>query len=131
MTLLILLAQVATDPLSGGAGWAGTGLLGSVLGWLLFVNLPNKDKQILGLVESRDKLVEKLTAEFRESVTKFIEQAEIKDKEKREDFRGSLKQVTDHAEKELTVIVSGIKQDLQKLAVDVTELRKITEKKEN
>src|SRR5689334_4997153 len=34
------------DSLSGGAGWFGAGLLGLVLGWLLLVHLPSKDKQL-------------------------------------------------------------------------------------
>lgn len=112
---LILFGQVAPDPLSGGAGWVGTGLLGSVLGWLLFVHLPNKDKQILGLIESRDKLVEKLTLEFRDSMNKIIEQTEARDKEKRNDFKEALQQVTSSCEREMAVIVAEIKKDIQKL----------------
>ena len=118
MTLLVLFAQVATDPLSGGAGWVGTGLLGSVLGWLLFVHLPNKDKQILGLIESRDKLIEKITTEFRDSVAKFVEQSETRDKERRNDFREALKQVTDSCEREISVITSEIKKDIQALLAE-------------
>ena len=34
------------------SGWAGAGLLGLVLAWLLFIHLPAKDKQI---VEANDK----------------------------------------------------------------------------
>ena len=41
--------------LSGEAGWVGTGLLGAVLGWLLVVYLPAKDKQVRELI---DKAVE-------------------------------------------------------------------------
>lgn len=39
-----LVAQI--DPISGGAGWVGTGLLGAVLSWLLLKHLPDKDRQI-------------------------------------------------------------------------------------
>lgn len=42
MPMLVLLADI--DPLSGGAGWAGAGLLGLVLAWVLFVNIPARDK---------------------------------------------------------------------------------------
>jgi PAS domain S-box-containing protein len=41
----MMLAQ-QTDPLSGGAGWIGAGLLGAVLAWLLWVHLPAKDNRI-------------------------------------------------------------------------------------
>jgi hypothetical protein len=41
-TIFLLAAFLAqsSDPLSGGAGWVGAGLLGAVLAWLLFVHLP-------------------------------------------------------------------------------------------
>jgi len=47
-----LFAQT-TDPISGGAGWVGTGLLGGVLSWLMFVYLPAKDKQIRELLSEQ------------------------------------------------------------------------------
>lgn len=49
----ILLAQASdpSDPLSGGAGWVGAGLLGAVLAWLLFIHLPAKDKLITNLMD--------------------------------------------------------------------------------
>lgn len=47
--MLMLLAQAA-DPLSGGAGWVGAGLLGCCLAWLFFVHLPAKDKLLLDLL---------------------------------------------------------------------------------
>lgn len=56
MTSFVLFAQV-TDPLSGGAGWVGAGLLGAVLAWLLFVHLPGKDKQVGDLVNLKDQQV--------------------------------------------------------------------------
>lgn len=42
----MLWAQSPESPLSGSAGWVGTGLLGAVLSWLCFVHLPAKDKQL-------------------------------------------------------------------------------------
>ncbi len=49
-TLVILLAQV--DPVSGGAGWVGAGLLGLVLSWLLLKHLPDVDKKFDKLLET-------------------------------------------------------------------------------
>lgn len=48
------------DPLSGGAGWIGAGLLGAVLCWLFFLHLPSKDKQLKELTEAKDKQIESL-----------------------------------------------------------------------
>lgn len=64
LLLCVLMLSQATDPISGGAGWVGTGLLGSVLAWILFVNIPNKDKQIGKMIEDKDKLVELLVDKF-------------------------------------------------------------------
>lgn len=65
-----VLAQVPTDPLSGGAGWVGAGLLGAVLAWLMFVHLPAKDKQaeakdakIASIVEIKDKQIAAILTE--------------------------------------------------------------------
>jgi hypothetical protein len=70
LEFLIVFAQAATPPdiISGGAGWVGAGLLGSVLGWLLFINIPAKDKQIAGMIESRDALVKEMAASHQEAV---------------------------------------------------------------
>ena len=44
-------ADILSDPLSGGAGWLGAGLLGLVLAWLLLKHLPEKDRQIKDLID--------------------------------------------------------------------------------
>lgn len=54
MTTYYIFAQAAVDPISGGAGWVGTGLLGTVLCWLLLKHLPDKDKQIKELLNTHD-----------------------------------------------------------------------------
>lgn len=60
-------AQVAqsSDPLSGGAGWMGAGLLGVVLAWLLLLHLPAKDKQMKEMIEvqAKERLEERLSRE--------------------------------------------------------------------
>lgn len=45
-----LLAQ-NLEVFSGNAGWAGAGMLGAVLAWLMFVYLPSKDKQVAALID--------------------------------------------------------------------------------
>lgn len=55
---LALLAQV--DPsggLAGSSGWAGAGLLGLVLAWLLLLHLPRKDAQAQAMSDTRDKQI--------------------------------------------------------------------------
>lgn len=55
MDALTLLAQ-GVDPISGVGGWASAGLLGSVLAWVFFRNLPDKDKQIRALIDDIKQL---------------------------------------------------------------------------
>lgn len=62
MTDLLLLAQ-GIDSLSGGAGWAGAGLLGLVLGWLLLFHLPQKDKQLREILDGHNLVVIELRKE--------------------------------------------------------------------
>lgn len=73
MNWMLIAQQV--DPLSGGAGWLGAGLLGAVLAWLCFVHLPAKDKQLKEMMsaesderekerQSRDRIVSVFQAEL-------------------------------------------------------------------
>ena len=79
----LLLSQIG-DPFTG-SGWAGAGLLGLVLGWLLLKHLPAKDAQL----------------------EKLIERQELAMKDSREDFKGALAQVIKHCEDEMREIVKG------------------------
>ena len=53
-----------TDSLSGGAGWAGAGLLGLVLFWLLFKHLPAKDAQLKEFVAGKDAAITGVVGTF-------------------------------------------------------------------
>ena len=54
VSVTMLVAQANPEPLSGGAGWVGAGLLGLVLCWLLLKHLPDKDRQLENFIKSRD-----------------------------------------------------------------------------
>lgn len=68
-------AQSTIDPISGGAAWVGQGILGGVLGWILFVAWPAKDKAAREDRDSRDaaikQLVERHDAETKELTERF------------------------------------------------------------
>ena len=84
-----LLAQLPSpDPISGGAGWLGAGLLGLVLGWLLLVHLPSKDKQTKELVDG------------------MLNRHEVMEREQRQTFRESLDQVVNHCKEEFATILA-------------------------
>lgn len=69
-----LIAQSSNgDPLSGGAGWVGAGLLGLVLTWLLLRHLPEKDRQLRDLIDIHLKAEREQREDFREALEKVIE----------------------------------------------------------
>lgn len=79
----MMLAEMA-DPISGGGGWLGAGLLGLVLAWLLLRHLPSKDAQIERLVESRDAMVRAVVAEHRATVERVVGHCEEEIRAQRE-----------------------------------------------
>jgi hypothetical protein len=129
LTLSVLMAQVSVptplDGISGGAGWVGASLLGGVLSWLLFIHLPNKDKQIAGLIETRDALVKQLAADFRAGVMESEARSAAMDKERRADFNNQLAMVVRHCETELTLTNQAIRRDLDELNGTLVDLRKM------
>ena len=85
----ILLAQVEPLAGSGVSGWAGAGILGLVLSWLLFVHLPSKDKQLKDLIDTYNTRADTVMDKFTTSLTN----AET-------EFNSALKLVVEHCEKE-------------------------------
>ncbi len=69
---MLLLAQSSTV-IGGEAGWAGVGILGLVLSWLLLRHLPAKDAQINSFIELKDKHVLELTQKFEANLDKIVE----------------------------------------------------------
>ena len=82
-----------TDPISGGAGWVGAGLLGLVLGWLLLVHLPSKDKQQRDLIDTFHQRSDRIaTLNATESAAQ------------REAFQGAMDKVVTHCSDEMATI---------------------------
>lgn len=89
----LLLAQAAIEPLAGGSGWAGVGLLGAILSWLLLVHLPAKDKQIRDLMEVND----------------------LKHREARTEYRDTLAQILAYGERHITSVATQLASELERL----------------
>lgn len=96
-----LLAQAA-DPISGGAGWIGAGLLGMVLCWVFFVHLPAKDKQVKELMEKCDThnaaIADKFVADLKEA---------------RATFGNMLTMVATNADKQTQTLATSIVKEIQ------------------
>lgn len=97
----ILLAQSVGD-LAGSGGWAGAGLLGLVLAWLLLKHLPSKDEQIKGLIDRSDVQRAADRADFRNEIAMGREQCH-KDSEAQRALTGRvLTEVLAFAERQIS-----------------------------
>lgn len=126
LSLLIAQAAASPEPISGGAGWVGAGLLGLVLGWLLLVHLPAKDKQLTGLVEAKDKALQDVLKLKDETIANILEAGESRTEAllaqkwqmlqtMSKEYKESLLHVTNHCEAEVTRIVATLQDLSQKL----------------
>jgi PAS domain S-box-containing protein len=97
------------DPISGGAGWVGAGLLGAVLAWLLLRHLPAKDAQIERLVAAKDDTVKAMAEAYGVSLDKVIRHCEKEGKEEREATEKRHDQGLQTAQRGLEHIVNLIK----------------------
>lgn len=103
MDVLFLLAQNA-DPLSGGAGWIGAGLLGLVLSWLLLKHLPEKDKMILGIIERYEVRQEQQRTQHSETIFKLGQS-----------INAAVEKVTAHCKEELEFIANRMDTSAEKM----------------
>lgn len=99
--LLMMIAQVPVDPISGGAGWIGAGLLGLVLGWLLLMHLPAKAKESKEEREAFGKSLTELSNKFTTALDGQSERFNGRAEALRTDFASSLKIILTSSEKQL------------------------------
>lgn len=114
------------DSLSG-SGWVGAGLLGAVLAWVFFKHLPDKDAQLKGFIESRDKLStekDKRVEKILSDQTSFLTTV---DKERRDDFKTSLQIIVDHCARESTMQRDIMVKDLAESSQAIVDLRQVLE----
>ena len=130
----LLLAQTGVDPFSGYSGWAGAGLLGLVLAWLLLRHLPDKDKQIERMVEGADKRVDAMIVNFTAELRIVREYAEATFQKER-DLRHQERQIASDAGVKMAVLLGentsetrALVQEIRMLAVSVSNLVQRLEK---
>lgn len=128
-TVCILAQSADPSALVGTSGWVGAGLLGAVLGWLLLVYLPAKDKQ----VAEKDKLIKEwLDAKDKGAdatlVRKDAQLKEVLDakwqllKGMADGYERSLQKVTDHCEKEVSMMTTAWSHDISELTRAIQDL---------
>lgn len=117
LVLSLLNAQATSvDVISGNSGWIGTGLLGAVLSWLLFVHLPNKDKQLTMLMDGKDRIAEVI---LKQQLVNF-ERMET-------GYHNDLKIVAEHCKHELTAITQQFNNELTTFREIMITLKLFTE----
>ena len=93
-----------TDPISGGAGWVGAGLLGLVLAWLLLKHLPDKDRMIREILKEHDAEVKEIVAGFQGQLDRA-----------RGEYVASLKYVADKSEQVMKEQVAALHREFERL----------------
>jgi hypothetical protein len=112
--LALLLSQVG-DPLSGGAGWLGAGLLGAVLGWLLMVHLPRKDKEAKEYADSHTEQMTALLARHDALVEKLQHKYVSDMAASRAEFKEQLQMVVDHCQRETEATTRALMAEFHKI----------------
>ena len=100
----IIIAQ--TDPLSGGAGWVGAGLLGLVLLWLLMRHLPEQARQVERMVAAHETTMGAAMASQRVDFLASMLQ-------ERQDFREALERIQAHCDRNSAQLAAAIDKDAQ------------------
>jgi hypothetical protein len=118
----------------GAPAWVGTGLLGGVLGWLLFVHLPSKDKQISSLIADRDRAMQEkderhdvhtraITDQFNTTMAAIVVRYTEAERDRRGDFQASLTMIVNHCEKETSQTGAAIRKNLEGFGQLMEEVR--------
>ena len=119
-------AQAVTPDISaiaGGAGWAGAGLLGLVLGWLMLWHLPAKDRQIHLLIEGKDSIIREIITRNGETLRSVTEQNNIALDKSRDDFKEWLALISTNHNNNVKAITEAMTRELMSLASVVSALR--------
>lgn len=97
------------SPITGGAGWAGAGLLGLVLAWLLLKHLPDKDKQLTELIKIHDERMERSRLDYINSLALQSDKTDARYREVMSLFIKSCEDSRDalHAVKNLSSTLAG------------------------
>jgi len=110
--LFALFAQTVAapvDPISGGAGWVGAGLLGLVLAWLLLKHIPSQAEQTRELVKAKDDQTRELILAKDEAVRDAIKSFAAQLAIIQADGKAALAQVVAHCEREFSQVSEVIR----------------------
>jgi gas vesicle protein len=120
-TGIVLHAQ--TEPISGGAGWVGAGLLGAVLAWLLLKHLPAKDKQVTDMMARRDQVVKEVADKHAVTVKDLVITFAEQQRETRMEFKEALKTMMAQHDRQVSELASAMKREFAEITKPIQEIR--------
>ncbi len=124
-TLWTLLAQtVIPDAISGGAGWAGAGLLGLVLGWLLLKHLPEKDAQLAAKDKAHSDQLDAKDENYLEQIKTLHAECTSERKEQFAEFQRALNVITERSSKDSDRTLTAMQLEMQNLRAAIQTLGK-------
>lgn len=91
--------------------WAGMGLLGLVLGWVLMIHIPAKDKRDNELINKLVVSMEEKDKKLQEKEEKHLEMVMDLTKE----YKENLKTVTSHCQEEMKTVITSHAEALREL----------------
>lgn len=102
-------ADGITDPLAGGSGWLGAGMLGLVIYWLLYKHIP-------ALMSSHLEQVNQLSNAFKSSLSQVVAHCE-------EEMKGLAKAWTSEADRLVGSITKAKSEEADRIVDAVRESR--------
>jgi hypothetical protein len=112
--LVLFVAQ--TDPISGGAGWVGAGLLGAVMAWLLLKYLPDQHARQERMVTAhQDTMAAAIGAQRVDFIAAMTQE--------RLDFTVALERILKQNEIQVHHLAEAFNKDMQLTRQLVQELR--------
>lgn len=118
MTWLLFAQLPSIDPISGGAGWLGAGLLGLLLWWLLLKHLPEKDKQ----AAIKDAQIKQLIDEHVAAMERLHDDCAEERKEQFNYFNDALNRIIERHSKDHELTAKTLRDELESLRTAIVTL---------
>lgn len=97
----------------------GAGLLGLVLGWLMFIHLPAKDKQLQAVIDNKDKVLNDLIQAKDSRIKEVMEVKDQRIQQLSTDFRAALDKVVDHCQEEAERLAERFSKEMASVRMEV------------
>lgn len=119
--MFTMLAEV--DVISGGAGWAGAGLLGLLLGWLLLKHLPAKDAQLENLMGKHALQIDSLSQQSWQSITAQSERHAKERSDQFQRFEATMDKLMERNSQDMRGLIAEMKTEFGELSEKIDGIK--------